>query len=601
MDSRDRQGQIGSGGSQRGWTPQPGRAGQSSAGGSANTSALTPFIPQFRWAAGRSDFPIGLATGAAGSLAAEQSTIASILIPRSATADPGSASWGGDDVYIPAGLRKYAPLALILLAAVIVLAAWQLLGDGDDPDEDGVIGQGTSTAETSPTSGSVLGVGTQSPGDGGAAATVTPGGPAPSTPGAGTGIGDDGTTPDTGTDDGEPDDGDTDGTGTGPDSGDGDGDGDGDDPVIIDPADLGVISVDSQEGESLADVATRWGLEVSTLVWANGSISDPLTPLEPGTAVVVPPVNGVVYIVQDGDTLASITSMYGLDPSAITSVIQNRVQSDADLEPGMTIAIYGAKPLSRDAVAVYTVRDGDSIDKIAALYGLKPSTVAVANDLPDDLTIFSGQQLVIPPADGVLVYAGEGDTVELIAQIYSVTPEAIRAVPFNALPGDTQPVAGQQILVPGEDLLTEPQGKGGSDEEPATDPFAQTPAEVGVATGTFMWPTQGNLTQDFHSTHNGLDLANTEFSPIVASDGGTVIFAGWNDNGLGYAVGIDHGNGYQTWYGHMADVPAVSVGQLVAQGEWLGPMGTTGKSTGPHLHFLIMLDDVYQDPLSLLP
>jgi len=542
--------------------------------------------------------------GSAGALSSDQPTIASILTPRGATADTGALAWGGDDVYIPAGLRKYAPLALILLAAVVALAAWQLLGgNGDDSDDQSIGGQGTPSSGPTATAESVLGISTQSPGDGGAAATVTPGGPASSTPGAndGTGTNDDPGTDDenTDTDTGTGDDGSDDGddTGTGPDAGDGD---DGD-PVIVDPVDLGVITVESQDGENLADVATRWGLDTATLVWANNSIGDPLTALDPGTAVIIPPVDGVVYDVQEGDTLASITASYGVDSSAITSVIQNGVETDDDLESGMTIAIFGARPLSRDSIATYTVRDGDNINIIAALYGLKASTIAVANDLPEDLTIHAGQQLLIPPADGVLVYAGEGDTVELIAQIYGVAPEDIRAIPFNQLPGDTQPYASQAILVPGADLLTEPQGKGGSTEEPASDPFAETPAAAGIATGTFMWPAQGNLTQDFHATHNGLDLANTEYSPIVASDGGTVTFAGWNDNGLGYAVGIDHGNGYETWYGHFADVPAVVTGQQVAQGEWLGPMGTTGKSTGPHLHFIIMLGDVYQDPLALLP
>ena len=530
-------------------------------------------------------------------MAAEQPTIASILTPRGLTAEPGSTDWDRDEVYIPAGLRRYAPLAAVLLLAVVAVAAWQLLKD-DNNDPNGATGD-LGTPGVTATSDSVLGgVGTQSPGDGGAAATVTPGGPvATVTPGFGPGSGVSTSTP---TDDGTGS-GTDDGTGTDDGSDDGTGTDDGEATGIVEPEDLGVITVDSQEGESLADVAARWGLEVSTLVWANDSIGDPTVILEAGTGVVVPPVDGVVYAVQDGDTLASISATYGVDASAITTVIQNGVQTDDDLTPGKTIAIFGARPLSRSSVATYTVRDGDNLDIIAALYGLKPSTIAVANELPDDLTVYAGQTLAIPPADGVLVYAGEGDTVELIAQIYSVSPESIRAIPFNNLPGDTQPSAGQEILVPGEDLLTEPQGKGGGSDDPATDPFAAPSIDPGVATGTFMWPAQGNLTQEFLPTHNGIDLANTEYTPIVASDGGTVIFAGWNENGLGYAVGIDHGNGYQTWYGHFAEQPAVVVGQDVAQGEWLGPMGTTGKSTGPHVHFIIMLDDVYQDPLGLLP
>jgi murein DD-endopeptidase MepM/ murein hydrolase activator NlpD len=86
------------------------------------------------------------------------------------------------------------------------------------------------------------------------------------------------------------------------------------------------------------------------------------------------------------------------------------------------------------------------------------------------------------------------------------------------------------------------------------------------------------------------------YTDIWAADAGRVVFSGWNDYGLGYAVAIDHGNGYVTWYGHMAEPPPVWVGQWVNQGQYIGPMGSTGFSTGPHIHFVIVYNGVYQDP-----
>jgi murein DD-endopeptidase MepM/ murein hydrolase activator NlpD len=100
--------------------------------------------------------------------------------------------------------------------------------------------------------------------------------------------------------------------------------------------------------------------------------------------------------------------------------------------------------------------------------------------------------------------------------------------------------------------------------------------------------------------HNGIDLAAPSYTPIVAAAAGTVTAAGWCDCGLGYYVTIDHGNGYKTTYGHMAEQPYVAVGQTVSQGETIGPIGSTGLSTGPHVHFVIEQNGVDIDPMTVL-
>jgi murein DD-endopeptidase MepM/ murein hydrolase activator NlpD len=100
--------------------------------------------------------------------------------------------------------------------------------------------------------------------------------------------------------------------------------------------------------------------------------------------------------------------------------------------------------------------------------------------------------------------------------------------------------------------------------------------------------------------HNGIDLAAPSYTPILATAAGTVTAAGWCDCGLGYYVTIDHGNGYSSTYGHMAEQPYVRVGQTVAQGETIGPVGSTGLSTGPHVHFVIEKNGVDIDPMTVL-
>jgi murein DD-endopeptidase MepM/ murein hydrolase activator NlpD len=158
-------------------------------------------------------------------------------------------------------------------------------------------------------------------------------------------------------------------------------------------------------------------------------------------------------------------------------------------------------------------------------------------------------------------------------------------------------------------------------DQPGED-LAQTdiPSKVtipGAASGTFDYPLQSWVfTQSFGCSpfwfepwdsavgcnfHNGVDLAADAYTPLLAADGGTVEYAGWCDCGLGYYVKIDHGNGFKTLYGHMAEVPWVSAGDAVAKGDVIGPVGSTGMSTGPHVHFIVQVNGVAQDPLAYLP
>jgi hypothetical protein len=139
----------------------------------------------------------------------------------------------------------------------------------------------------------------------------------------------------------------------------------------------------------------------------------------------------------------------------------------------------------------------------------------------------------------------------------------------------------------------------------------------GVATGAFDYPLQSWVfTQAFGCSpywfepwdsavgcnfHNGADFAAPAYTPLLAADGGTIEYSGWCDCGLGYYVKIDHGNGFKTLYGHMAEQPWVSAGDAVSKGDVIGPVGSTGISTGPHVHFIVQVDGIAQDPLAYLP
>lgn len=365
-------------------------------------------------------------------------------------------------------------------------------------------------------------------------------------------------------------------------------------PVIQLPG-AGAFERRTFDGERLIDIAGVYGLSIPTLLWPN-DIDDPAALVGEGVILVIPPVNGVLHTSGPNDTIESIAARYGVEPEVILEYWPNELDGTETLFAGQPIMVPGGKVSDWGVIREYTVRPGDNLWLIADYFGLTPQTLAWANMLPRPELIGAGQVLTIPPGDGALIVVEPGDSVEAIASRFNVEPAAIRTFAFNNLGGDRVLREGQYLLVPGAALpeleLAEPSALD-ADSVAGEDAF-------NPATGWFIWPTAGYISQEFHAHHNGLDIANKEWTPINAADGGIVIFAGWNDYGLGWTVGVDHGNGYQTWYGHLVAPPFVEVGQVVWQGGYLGGMGSTGKSTGPHLHFVVMKDGVYQNPLSYL-
>jgi len=120
------------------------------------------------------------------------------------------------------------------------------------------------------------------------------------------------------------------------------------------------------------------------------------------------------------------------------------------------------------------------------------------------------------------------------------------------------------------------------------------------AIGQFIWPASGKLSQLYRWYHKGLDISNKSAPPILAADAGKVVLAGWPDSiGYGNRVIIDHGNGFQTLYAHLSRIYVVA-GQTVNRGDQVGQMGSTGRSTGVHLHIEIRKNGVALDPLGYL-
>lgn len=264
----------------------------------------------------------------------------------------------------------------------------------------------------------------------------------------------------------------------------------------------------------------------------------------------------------------------------------------------------------REAIITYTVRPGDTLFGIALLYNLAPETVLWANaDLKDNPDLMNvGMVLNIPPVDGVVHVVEDGDTLESIAAKYKVSVDAIVAAEWNSLRQGQQPIAGQHLIVPGGKRefvvwqLPKPTAPAATGYSYNNAGFCDGVLPAALGTGTFVWPNDDHRVtgNPYASWHRGVDLAGHTGDPIYASDAGTVMYAGWNTWGYGNLIVLDHGNGWQTWYAHLSDIYVVC-GQQIYQGATIGAIGSTGHSTGPHLHFETRYNGDLPNPLNVLP
>lgn len=222
-----------------------------------------------------------------------------------------------------------------------------------------------------------------------------------------------------------------------------------------------------------------------------------------------------------------------------------------------------------------------------------------ANGLDSEkATIKAGQLLKILPTDGIMHKVKKGETVYSVAKKYEANPQAIVDYPFNSFTDDeTFALAvGQTLMVP-DGIMPQVQPV-----SPRTSLAQTLTPDAGAvsAVGSFVWPAAGNISQGYRWYHRAIDIANRGGGAILAADSGRVTVAGWPDNGgYGNRVVIDHGNGYTTLYAHLSRVSVVP-GQSVSRGDVLGSMGTTGRSTGVHLHFEIRAGGALQNPLNYL-
>ncbi|ADD28125.1 LysM peptidoglycan-binding domain-containing M23 family metallopeptidase [Meiothermus ruber] len=398
--------------------------------------------------------------------------------------------------------------------------------------------------------------------------------------------------------------------------------------------------------------------ELLSSVLATGIFSLPLglnQPNLPGTEIKVgtPARKGwVIYTVRPGDTLSQIASRYRVDARAIiySSGLQNAV-----LRPGQELRIPLVEETNDEirlppGVRAYVVRSGDTVESIARRFDLTILGLVSANPGLQSLDRLDvGSTLYIPTGEpGLLLQLRKGETIHDLAQRFGLSVNEVAKA--NGLDSPTDVRAGDLILLPrvqaratyqrllqiqeaerkareeearrlaeqrrkqeearqkqlAEQRRLQAQSRARLQQQTQSQPRLR-PANAVVAAAGYRWPIS-NFTITtyfgrrgvFQRFHTGIDLAAPIGTPIYAARAGQVDTAGWSRYGYGLHVIINHGGAQETLYAHMSRI-VVRPGQWVDRGDLIGYVGSTGWSTGPHLHFEVRVGGVARNPLAYLP
>jgi murein DD-endopeptidase MepM/ murein hydrolase activator NlpD len=301
--------------------------------------------------------------------------------------------------------------------------------------------------------------------------------------------------------------------------------------------------------------------------------------------------------VESGDSVGSIAQRYGVSTA---SVLAANGLSGTLIQPGdvlrvplgdATGGLVVAAPEPPPRFRRHVLASGETLSEIVARYRITLSALVGANpDLSSLDRLPVGVELLIPPEEGLVVVLDDPASLAELLAAYGADGVAVARANALRSPFDLQP--GMLLFLPGVEPTAE----------------LERLARVREEENRYVWPVHGRLTSYFGrrnlgmgtaAFHRGIDVAAPTGTPIVAARSGTVTYAGWSSRGYGNLVRIRHAGGAETWYAHASRI-LVSVGQYVSQGERVALIGSTGLSTGPHLHFELHVNGVAIDPLQEL-
>ncbi|MGI8690499.1 MAG: peptidoglycan DD-metalloendopeptidase family protein [Thermomicrobiales bacterium] len=398
-----------------------------------------------------------------------------------------------------------------------------------------------------------------------------------------------------------------------------------------------------KESDTLEGIARAYQVKPEQITNYPGNNVQATSDLVAGSYLLIPTENlpardrTIFYQVRPGDSLWKITQLYGLTKPT-TVVWANSLPDNWVLKPDQVIAIPPTDGIIHVTEAVDTQRNvDDAITQIAKNFAC---TAIPCNDPPSDQRVaqlrdaifafapnglthggrlVQGQEIVIPggipyvaPPPVIIPQNVQIDNPETRApapvSAPAPVPAAVSVPGIAPAPAPAQSRAPASAPAPAPQPAPQPAVQPAAAPQPAAGfpgayPAIYYPAQSYSCSGRnpgLTWPESGTITSNFTSSHNGIDIATNAGTPLAAAQAGWIVFAGWTTDGLGNAVYIDHGNGFTTVYGHMQSI-AVSVGQRVAKGQTIGAEGSTGNSTGPHVHFMVIDNGRSCNPFNYLP
>ncbi|MFA6304228.1 MAG: M23 family metallopeptidase [Patescibacteria group bacterium] len=284
------------------------------------------------------------------------------------------------------------------------------------------------------------------------------------------------------------------------------------------------------------------------------------------------------------DEIGRPTKNEGIDSLISTTQDQSALISPDITDPNVVVK-------RRDKIIDYVVQPGDTLSGVAGKFNISTNTVLWENNLTAYSTIRPGQTLKILPVSGITYKVKKGDQLAAIAKKYKVSASEI--LDFNKLTTADEMQISQVLIIPGA-------VKEAVAAKPTYAASNTTLAAAKISGAKMQWPTNSfRMTQYFSLRHTGIDIGNKMGQPIYAAEAGVIETAGWNRGGYGNYIIINHGNGLKTLYGHLSKIN-VHVGQRVGRGEVIGLNGSTGRSTGPHLHFEVRINNRRVNPLGYI-